>query len=578
MSWFYDLKIATKLLLSFGVVLLLSLLMGVAGIVSMGRIDAASNELAGDWMPSVQSVMTLRADVSDLRRWELAHLLNDQPDGMAGYEKRMDETLATLKADRDGYQKLINSPEERVLYDEFGKSLDAFMGEHGKLIELSRKNEKVEARAAAAGASAKYLGELTAVLNKLVKLNVEGGNAASAAASATYASARNLSIGLLVLNIALGTVLAMWIAGIVSRPLRQAVRLARDVADGDLTGHIEVRSRCETGQLMQALKDMSGSLQSLVGQVRAGTDTITTASSEIASGNADLSSRTEQQASSLEETASSMEELTSTVKQNADNARQANTLARSASGIAVKGGDVVGQVVGTMASINDSSRKIVDIIGVIDGIAFQTNILALNAAVEAARAGEQGRGFAVVASEVRNLAQRSAAAAKDIKELIGDSVEKVEQGSRLVGEAGTTMDEIVASITRVTDIMGEITAASQEQSLGIEQVNTAIAQMDQVTQQNAALVEQAAAAAEAMQEQAARLGEVVGVFKLDASAAAAARVAAPPARRAVPARAAAPAPRRLAAQAAKPAKAAAARAQPKQSASEPADGDEWETF
>ncbi|SFL48680.1 methyl-accepting chemotaxis protein [Rugamonas rubra] len=575
MSWFYDLKIATKLLLSFGVVLLLSLVMGVAGIVSMGRIDAASNELADNWMPSVQVVMTVRGDIGDLRRWELAHLLNDQPDGMAGYEKRMDETLATLKADRERYQKLISSPEERGLYEEFGRGFDAFMVEHGKLVELSRKNDKVAARAAAAGASAKHLGELTASLNKLVKLNVEGGNAASAAASSTYASARNLSIGLLALNIVLGMALAMWIAGIVSRPLRQAVRLARDVADGDLTGRIEVRSRCETGQLMQALKDMSGSLQSLVGQVRAGTDTITTASSEIASGNQDLSSRTEEQASSLEETASSMEELTSTVKQNADNARQANTLARSASGIAVKGGDVVGQVVGTMASINDSSRKIVDIIGVIDGIAFQTNILALNAAVEAARAGEQGRGFAVVASEVRNLAQRSAAAAKDIKELIGDSVEKVEQGSRLVGEAGTTMDEIVASITRVTDIMGEITAASQEQSLGIEQVNTAIVQMDQVTQQNAALVEQAAAAAEAMQEQAARLGDVVSVFKLDASAASAARVAAPPARRAVPARAAAPAPRRLAA---KPAKAAAARAQPKQSASEPADGDEWETF
>jgi len=260
---------------------------------------------------------------------------------------------------------------------------------------------------------------------------------------------------------------------------------------------------------------MRDSLAQVVGQVRQGTDTIATASSQIAAGNMDLSSRTEQQASSLEETAASMEELTSTVKQNADNARQANQLAVSASGVAVKGGHVVAQVVNTMSAINTSSKKIVDIIGVIDGIAFQTNILALNAAVEAARAGEQGRGFAVVAAEVRNLAQRSAAAAKEIKTLIGDSVDKVEEGSKQVAEAGKTMDEIVGSVKRVTDIMAEITAASQEQTAGIEQINQAITQMDQVTQQNAALVEEAAAAAASLQEQASGLSQVVSVFKLD---------------------------------------------------------------
>ena len=277
---------------------------------------------------------------------------------------------------------------------------------------------------------------------------------------------------------------------------------------------VETRAN-DKSSLLFAMKSMRDSLAKVVGEVRSGTDTIATASGQIAAGNQDLSSRTEEQASSLEETASSMEELTSTVKQNADNARQANQLAVSASEVASRGGTVVSQVVQTMGSINASSKKIVDIIGVIDGIAFQTNILALNAAVEAARAGEQGRGFAVVAAEVRNLAQRSAAAAKEIKTLIDDSVDKVDSGAKLVDEAGATMQEIVDSIQRVTDIMSEITAASAEQTSGIEQINQAITQMDQVTQQNAALVEEAAAASEAMQEQAGKLAQVVAVFRLD---------------------------------------------------------------
>lgn len=307
----------------------------------------------------------------------------------------------------------------------------------------------------------------------------------------------------------------------ITAPLHEAVAMAKRVASGDLTSDINVNSQDEIGQLLQALKDMNASLQNIVSQVRTGTDTIATASHQIANGNLDLSSRTEQQASSLEETASSMEELTSTVKQNGDNARQANQFAVSASDVAVKGGEVVSQVVDTMGAITESAKKIVDIIGVIDSIAFQTNILALNAAVEAARAGEQGRGFAVVATEVRSLAQRSASAAKEIKSLIGDSVEKVEAGSKLVNQAGTTMDEIVASVKRVTDIMGEITAASREQEAGIEQINQAIIEMDNVTQQNAALVEEAAAAAGSLQEQAAGLAEVVSVFKVDGMHAAA---------------------------------------------------------
>jgi methyl-accepting chemotaxis protein len=336
-------------------------------------------------------------------------------------------------------------------------------------------------------------------------------------ASAEKAANATLS-GIIVGGLAVGVLAifaGMWLVRSITRPLDEAVKLVRGVAEGDLTQRIEVHSTDEIGQLMQALHDMNDSLVRVVGQVRSGTDTVSTASTQIAAGNLDLSSRTEEQAASLEETASSMEQLTSTVKQNAENARQANQLVSSTADVAVKGGQVVGQVVDTMASIKDSSRKIADIIGVIDGIAFQTNILALNAAVEAARAGEQGRGFAVVASEVRNLAQRSAGAAKEIKALIEDSVGKVDAGGKLVDEAGKTMGEVVASVKHVTDIMGEIAAASSEQSAGIEQVNQAIAQMDEVVQQNAALVEQAAAAAESLQDQASQLAQAVSVFKLD---------------------------------------------------------------
>ena len=312
----------------------------------------------------------------------------------------------------------------------------------------------------------------------------------------------------------LACMLAILLTRNITRPLVEAVAVAQRVAQGDLSSDIVVRSQDETGQLMAALRDMNTALVGIVGEVRGGTDTIATASAQIAVGTMDLSSRTEQQASSLEETASSMEELTAAVKQNADNALAARSLASAASSVAVKGGAVVSEVVQTMGSINDSSRKIADIIGVIDGIAFQTNILALNAAVEAARAGEQGRGFAVVATEVRNLAQRSASAAKEIKGLIDDSVEKVGAGSKLVDQAGTTMQDVVDSVQRLSAIIGEITDASEEQRLGIEQVNEAISQMDQVTQQNAALVEEAAAAANAMQDQAAQLSHAVQVFRL----------------------------------------------------------------
>jgi len=376
----------------------------------------------------------------------------------------------------------------------------------------------------------------------------------------------------------LAAMIAWWLAHNICGPLRSAIDVARQVAHGDLTVQVDVRSKDETGELMQALKDMTANLLRIVTEVRGGTQAIATASRQIASGNLDLSARTEQQASSLEETASSMEELTSTVQRNAQNASEANGLAASASTVAGKGGSVVAQVVDTMGSINDSSRKIVDIIGVIDGIAFQTNILALNAAVEAARAGEQGRGFAVVATEVRNLAQRSAGAAREIKGLINDSVAQVESGARLVDEAGHTMREIVDSVHKVSSIVGEISSASDEQRAGIEQVNQAISEMDQVTQQNAALVEEAAAAAEAMQEQAGRLADAVSVFRIahvDAAPPAPRRKEASPVARLpvrAPAMASRPATKVL------PAKALAPRAAQAGDGQRLAKNDEWEEF
>ncbi|MGZ5201661.1 MAG: methyl-accepting chemotaxis protein, partial [Telluria sp.] len=375
-----------------------------------------------------------------------------------------------------------------------------------------------------------------------------------------------LCAALTVLMIALGGTCAFLTARGITRPLAKAVEVAETVAAGDLTTEFADHGNDELGNLMRSLHTMNDALAKVVSEVQSGTHAIAGASSEIASGNLDLSARTEQQAGALEETASSMEELTATVRHNADNAGQANQLAKAASTVAARGGDIVGRVVDTMGSIDASSRKIVDIIGVIDGIAFQTNILALNAAVEAARAGEQGRGFAVVASEVRNLAQRSAAAAKEIKQLIGDSVQQVNEGTTLVQQAGSTIKEVVDSVARVTDIIGEITEASREQSAGIDQVNEAIAHMDRSTQENAALVEEAAAAATSMQEQADRLAKVVGSFRLAAAhvapAPVASRALAPVA---VPRRAARPAP------AARP----AARKEPKVAATATSD---WEQF
>ncbi len=509
-----NMKIGTRLSLGFGAVLtLLALLFGL-GLQSLNQMRDQLHQIVNDSNVKTAAAYELAIEIRTLSNAFSNIILGDD----AGIPREK-ETIAAARAK---YGKAWATLKERAVSDED----KALMAEVAATIARSRpiNNQAIEVRMEgrkdeAAEILAKQIDPATqaivAGMGKIVEYEKNSAAKAAEHAEREYVSARNLMIAIGTLAIVLGGLIGWLSMRSITRPIGEAVKVAQTVAAGDLSSRIEVRSKDETGQLLQALKDMNGNLLNIVSQVRSGTDAIASASDQIAAGNLDLSSRTEEQASSLEETASSMEELTSTVKQNTDNSRQANMLAAVASNVAVKGGTVVAEVVDTMESIKDSSRKIVDIIAVIDGIAFQTNILALNAAVEAARAGEQGRGFAVVAAEVRTLAQRSAAAAKEIKELIGDSVDKVDAGSRLVDQAGVTMNEIVESVKRVTDIMNEITAASEEQSAGIEQVNQAISQMDETTQQNASLVEEAAAASEAMREQAGNLRRVVSVFKLD---------------------------------------------------------------
>ena len=511
-----------RLWLGFGLVLVFAGSLAVVGMSALSSVMNRFRIVTSDVLPKTRIATQNIGAAYDYAR-AFAYIVTSA--GHAGVDeasiqrarsvlvdtvKLVNENVATL-------EKLLSSDQEKALF----KSVVERRGSYGK-----SRNQVLELKKT--GESDKAVNLMFTETDSLQTAYILAwkdfiSHEESLLASGVVSSEENFTFAVRLLSTLsiVGLFVGVFVAASITRGLLKqlggepsyAAEVAGRIAAGDLATAVEVDHRDKTS-LMFAMKAMRDKLAEIVGQVRSGTDTIATASSQIASGNLDLSSRTEQQASSLEETASSMEELTSTVKQNADNARQANSLALTASGVAKKGGAVVAEVVSTMGSINASSRKIVDIIGVIDSIAFQTNILALNAAVEAARAGEQGRGFAVVASEVRNLAQRSAAAAREIKALIGDSVEKVEIGARLVDQAGSTMSEIVRSVKHVTDIIGEITAASQEQTDGIEQINQAIAQMDEVTQQNAALVEQAAAAAESLQDQAANLSRMVSVFHI----------------------------------------------------------------
>ena len=513
-----NLKVSTRLMLLIGVLSALLVAMGGLALYGNARSAEALKTVYDDRLVPTQQLGSIRALQLHNRMSVNIALVTPTAEVIAERTKIIEENIANVGKTWDAYMATSLTTEEEKLAKEFAADRKRFVQE-GLLpaVAALRANDLKEAMRLNSEKIRVLAQPTEHEVDSLIKLQLDVGKAEYEDAAARATTLRAIAIVAILGGLAVAGLIGFAIARSIRRQLGgepgEAAAVAQGVAGGDLGVHIEVRSGDSTS-LMAQLGVMQRSLAEVVANVRQNSESVATASAQIAQGNNDLSQRTEEQASALEETAASMEELSSTVKQNADNARQANQLALSASTVAVKGGEVVSEVVATMKGINDSSRKIADIISVIDGIAFQTNILALNAAVEAARAGEQGRGFAVVASEVRSLAGRSADAAKEIKTLITASVERVEQGTALVDQAGATMTEVVSSIKRVTDIMGEISAASAEQSAGVAQVGEAVSQMDQATQQNAALVEQSAAAAESLKTQAQQLVQAVAVFKL----------------------------------------------------------------
>ena len=510
--------IRSKLLAGFGMVLAIACVVTLLAIANLAELNSQATRISGNALPSVRISGAIARSLANLRIARIGLTLAgpQAPTPMPVAIGRVEEAMRNLDTVVRSYREFISDDAERRIYQAMEKQVADYVATVPEQLRLARDDRIDEVKAIFTGPGSVAYQAANRSLDELIAFNDRVSEASTESADAVYRRGRLQMVAGLVTMVALGLLVAWRQSASLARRTGVSVRAAQRMARGDLSQADPIEGRDELAQLSQALESTRSQLHRTVGNVRQNAEAVATASAEISQGNMDLSGRTENQASALEQTAASMEQLGSTVRQNADSARQANQLALNASTVAMQGGSVVSQVVETMKGINESSRRISDIIGVIDGIAFQTNILALNAAVEAARAGEQGRGFAVVASEVRSLAGRSADAAREIKSLINASVERVTQGTRLVDQAGTTMTEIVSSIRRVTDIMGEIAAASSEQASGVSQVGEAVTQMDQVTQQNAALVEEMAAAAGSLKRQADDLVEVVGAFNLGA--------------------------------------------------------------
>jgi len=567
-----NLRIGTRLGAAFALVALLMVAMAVNGWLGLRAVRADTDAVLHDRYVKVKLVNDIGDDVNVQARAMRNLLLLDSEETRKPELHNITDARDRIAKHYEDLEKRINTAEGHKQFETLQAERKAFVASQTEFLALVKAGDMEAAKTLLLDKlrpqQLSYMKELSALTRFQEQLMAEAGESTYA----TIDRATLMSVGGTLLGLAMAVIAGIAVTRSITQPMAVVVGDLKTVADGDLTLSVVTDRRDELGELQKALADTVEALRRVVGEVRSGVDSVTTASSQIAAGNQDLSSRTEQQASSLQETASSMEELTATVRQSADTARAASGLAAEASQAAGRGGEVVGQVVGTMDEISTSSRKIVDIIGVIDGIAFQTNILALNAAVEAARAGEQGRGFAVVASEVRTLAQRSAEAAKEIKALISASVERVETGSRQVAEAGEAVQSIVEQVRKVNDLIGEIASTASEQSRGIEQVNTAVTQMDQVTQQNAALVEESAAAASNLSHQAEALAKAVAVFRIAHSSSSPARSPA------ASASARAPAQHKAARPAAKPTRPAAASPAPQPKAKAAETDMAWESF
>ncbi|MFN4003883.1 MAG: methyl-accepting chemotaxis protein [Hylemonella sp.] len=512
---FNDLRIGTRLAIGSG--LLIALLAGCLALayIHLGAIGAINDRIIDkDWVKA-EAANLINANTRANARRTLELLLVTEPNRLAAIRQDIDRNKAAIDEAMQTLQRLLYLPEGQALLEQLRPARQAYVQSFRRVSQLVDEGRRDEAVRLMLEETLPLLDALQEPINGLAALQRRIVESSGQQVRQTIVSAQWIMAVLGLLALAVGASLSWWIARSITTALRQAVRVAQTVARGDLSSPVEVHSRDETGELMGALAQMTGQLRQIVQRVRAGTESIATAARQIAAGNQDLSARTEAQASALQQTAASMEELAATVKNNDAASTHASQLAETAAGVATRGGDLVSQVVRTMESIDASSKRIADIIGLIDGIAFQTNILALNAAVEAARAGEAGRGFAVVASEVRQLAQRSAQAAREIKTLIGESVASVDAGCTLVERAGSTMDEIVVHVRRVADLMRETNLATHEQASGIGQINEAVSQMDKATQQNAALVEQAAAATQSLQQQAEQLVQTVAAFRLE---------------------------------------------------------------